>query len=98
MRQEPAATDSARGALVGAAIGDALGAPFEGRRGPISGDAPDQIVERASVTSPLPITDDAVMTIGAAESLLAHDGLDEDHLADTFATAFMQEPWRGYRA
>lgn len=96
MAQEPATADACQGALVGAAIGDAFGAPFEGRRGQIDGHEVDKVVARGSAESPLPITDDAVMTIGVAESLLARGDLDEDHLASTFASAYAQEPWRGY--
>jgi poly(ADP-ribose) glycohydrolase ARH3 len=85
--------DRWRGALLGTALGDAVGAPFEGRRQ----------VEVAEVEAwlgadeQLVWTDDTAMTIGLARSLAACDGeVDPQHLGDTFAEAFQAEPWRGY--
>ncbi len=87
--------DRYRGALLGTAVGDALGAPFEGHRGPVS--AP-QITSVELDHRPLRHTDDTAMTIGFAESLLYVDGLDQDHLALTFTRHWEREPDRGYGA
>jgi poly(ADP-ribose) glycohydrolase ARH3 len=87
--------DRWRGALLGTALGDAVGAPFEGRRQ----------VEVAEVEAWLAAdeqlvwTDDTAMTLGLARSLAACDGeVDPQHLGDTFAEVFRAEPWRGYGA
>lgn len=87
--------DRFRGALVGVAVGDALGAPFEGQRGPISLQEIDRVADTSSAWR---ITDDTVMTIGLAESLLFRRGLDQDHLAGTFAAVYARDPFRGYGA
>lgn len=76
-------------------MGDALGAPFEGHRGPVS---PPQIASVELDHRPLRHTDDTAMTIGFAESLLYVDGLDQDHLALTFTRHWEREPDRGYGA
>jgi len=81
-----------RGAMLGTLVGDALGAKFEGRL----------IVERAAVDAwlsavePLRFTDDTQMTVGMADSLLACQGFDGAHMANTFKLDFRHEPWRGY--
>ena len=87
--------DHWRGALLGTALGDAVGAPFEGWP---TVDA--RAVRRwIDDEAPLAWTDDTAMTLGLARSLVAHDGLaDLQHLGDTFASAFRAEPWRGYGA
>jgi poly(ADP-ribose) glycohydrolase ARH3 len=82
----------ARGALLGAALGDALGRSFEGHPAPAASEVSD--VLRAHAT--LRYTDDTAMTIALAESLVAVGDLDEDHLAETFARHWHAEPWRGY--
>lgn len=82
----------ARGALLGAALGDALGRGFEGDPSPSGSEIGD--VLRAHAT--LHYTDDTAMTIALAESLVAVGDLDEDHLAETFARHWHGEPWRGY--
>ena len=89
----PPTTDRHLGALLGTALGDALGAPFEGRRGVPTREIGDLI----HASSPLRWTDDTHMAIALAESLLASDGtVDPQHLGDTFAAAFRDQPWRGY--
>ena len=86
-------SDRARGALVGVAVGDAVGAPFEGRPGPL----PLPRVEAAlQGGATLRTTDDTAMTLALAESLLACGGLDEDDLAATFAQHYVRDPNRGY--
>ena len=89
----------ARGALLGAALGDAFGAPFEGEHSPSEPE-----IEAAFAAGPpvfwmddtLSWTDDTAMTIAFAESLVAVGGLDEDHLAQTFARHWAADPRRGY--
>jgi ADP-ribosylglycohydrolase len=79
-----------RGCLLGLALGDALGAPFEGG-----------VLERATwrlvgLRSPgvLRYTDDGEMALGCAESLAACGGFDADHMARTWAE---RASWsRGY--
>ncbi|MFW6074584.1 MAG: ADP-ribosylglycohydrolase family protein [Chloroflexota bacterium] len=81
-----------RGSLLGGAIGDVLGAPFEGW--PIvTGDA---LARAMAQIDRLQYTDDTHMTIGMAESLVACGGFDGDHMARMFAEHFKAEPWRGY--
>lgn len=83
------------GALVGAVVGDALGAPFEGYPKRPSTDQFDGIAKRLS---DLRYTDDTALTHALAQSLLECGSLDLDHLAGTFARAFSNDPHRGYGA
>ncbi len=85
--------DKYRGALVGTALGDGLGAPFEGHQGPVS---PRQITLIELDHRELRHTDDTEMTLALAESLLYTGDLDQDHLAMTFARRWEREPERGY--
>lgn len=88
-------TDRWRGALLGTALGDAVGAPFEGWPRVARTDVARWIDADAALTW----TDDTAMTIGLARSLVACDGrVDLQHLGDTFAAAYDDEPWRGYGA
>ncbi|MBI4186937.1 MAG: ADP-ribosylglycohydrolase family protein [Chloroflexi bacterium] len=80
------------GALVGTGIGDALGAPFEGRRMV----SPEEIEAVAGRREALTYTDDTHMTIGLAESLLRSRGFDADDLVQTFMANYDLEPYRGY--
>jgi len=80
-----------RGCLVGLAIGDALGAPFEGRS--VVGRA--EVYAAAETRDALRYTDDTHVTIGVAESLIACRGFDGRHMAETVVYNFEQEPWRG---
>lgn len=85
--------DRFRGALVGVAVGDALGAPFEGSPpGAVSIDHVN------ALQGPLRYTDDTAMTMGLARSLLDRGGFDGEHLAATFSEQYRAEPWRGYAA
>ena len=83
-----------RGTLVGAAVGDALGAPFEG--------APrvklTDLERLARESGPLRYTDGTHMTLGMAQSLVERRGFDGAHMAAVFASNFSKEPWRGYGA
>lgn len=83
-----------RGCLMGVAIGDAFGAPFEGA-GAVSH---AQWLKLAEGSERLRFTDDTHMTFGMIESLLATDGFDPDHTARIFARDYESEPWRGYGA
>ena len=80
------------GCLVGAAIGDAIGARREAQ-----GMAPiEQIATLAADLQCLTYTDDTHMTIGVAESLIACGGFHGEHMAQTFMVNYEAEPWRGY--
>lgn len=83
------------GCLLGQAVGDALGAPYEG--------LPDDVIHRMGpadrlVREPtedvLYYTDDTQMAIGVAETLIERGGIDEDALAASFAANY--DPDRGY--
>jgi poly(ADP-ribose) glycohydrolase ARH3 len=80
------------GSLVGAALGDAAGASWEGHRM-----AAENEIERITrVRDALRYTDDTHMTIGVAESLVENGGFNGAHMAERFADNYFQEPWRGY--
>jgi hypothetical protein len=81
--------DRFRGALLGAAIGDALGAPFEGAP-TVDPDDLNGLLERPG---PLRYTDDTHMTLGMSESLVECGGFNGPHLAETFARNLESEPW-----
>ena len=89
----PTDAPAAAGCLLGLALGDALGAPFEG--GPPRGTEPiDRLL--AADTS-LQWTDDTHMMLALADALVARDlTVDPQHLGDTFARAYRHQPWRGY--
>lgn len=91
---DPTRQERFRGAVLGAAVGDALGAPFEGWRD-VSLDAFDTV---ANAADPLVWTDDTQMTIATAESLLAMQGFDGSDMAYRFVSQYRQQPWRGYAA
>lgn len=91
----PDRTGRWRGALLGTALGDAVGAPFEGWPGV----ARDEVQRWLRADDPLTWTDDTAMTLGLARSLAACEGeVDLQHLGDTFAAHLRAEPWRGYGA
>jgi poly(ADP-ribose) glycohydrolase ARH3 len=87
-----------RGALLGGACGDSLGAPFEGQR---TVDRAEFAMHRYA-TAPLVHTDDTAMTLVVAEHLIERDStgrdrdLDGDDLARALAWQWRAEPWRGY--
>ncbi len=78
--------------LLGLAVGDAIGALFEGF-GVVSKADIYNAIEKIKI---LRYTDDTHMAIGTAESLIACRGFDGQHMAETFMRNFEQEPWRGY--
>jgi poly(ADP-ribose) glycohydrolase ARH3 len=80
------------GCLVGTAIGDGLGAGWEGRGMSRS----EEIVSLAERLEQLIYSDDTHMTIGIAESLIESKGFSGEHMAQTFIKNYQAEPWRGY--
>ena len=80
------------GSLLGVAIGDAIGASWEGHRMV----ARHEIERATSISYPLHYTDDTHMTIGVAESLVECGGFDGEHMARRFIDNYLEEPWRGY--
>jgi poly(ADP-ribose) glycohydrolase ARH3 len=76
------------GCLLGLALGDAVGAPFEGSSQGLKPGCQDHLPEL------LRYTDDTEMAIGVAESLIASEGFHPDHMARTFAENY--HPFRGY--
>jgi len=80
------------GCLIGAAIGDGLGAWREGRRLTEKED----IESLAARVEKLVYTDDTHMTIGVVESLIQSRGFDGKHMTQTFIKNYETEPWRGY--
>jgi poly(ADP-ribose) glycohydrolase ARH3 len=80
------------GSLLGVAIGDAVGAPWEGHRM-----ATEHEIELiAEISKPLRYTDDTHMTISVAESLVECHGFSGKHMAERFIDNYSKEPWRGY--
>lgn len=85
----------ARGLLFGVALGDALGARFEGHRNVHD----DRLDEQERSTDTLSYTDDTALTLVLARHLVPRDRtapLDEDALAVEMAQEWDREPWRGY--
>ncbi len=80
------------GALLGTAVGDAIGADFEGRPAVEAA----AIEQAADVKPVLAYTDDTHMMIGMAESLVQKQGFDGEHMAHVFIRNYESEPWRGY--
>lgn len=83
------------GALLGLAVGDALGAPFEfGSAGqwskrfpnPVQGGIGEMIGGGGFNWQPGEFTDDTQMALALAESLITHDGLDLDDVWTRFRT------------
>ncbi len=92
----PNTEDRFVGCLLGLAVGDALGAHFEGQ-------SPDFLKRRYKSAADLIenppsgelwYTDDTQMAIGIAETLVACRGIDEVTLCSRFATNYL--PQRGY--
>ena len=88
-RITPEILQRAMGALIGSAIGDALGAPFEFGPAdqystqfpqPVFGGVGEMIGGGSFSWEPAEFTDDTQMTLALAESLLACGGLDLDDL------------------
>ncbi len=79
------------GCILGVAIGDALGRPFEG-----SPSANLRKVEMMAEFGCCTYTDDTHMTIGVAESLIQSKGFNGKNMAETFIRNYEDQPDRGY--
>lgn len=89
--------DRLRGLLLGGALGDAMGAPFEGSAD-IDSRRLDRLLESDEM---LRWTDDTALQLALAEHLadyLPADDVVDDELAAALARAWQAEPWRGYGA
>ncbi|MFF0905040.1 UNVERIFIED_CONTAM: ADP-ribosylglycohydrolase family protein [Kocuria sp. CPCC 205316] len=92
MVPSPTFHDRVHGMLTGTAVGDGLGAPFEGREV-----VPATALTRWAFSSQaLHHTDDTVMTLVLAEHLSHQGGINQAVLASDFAVAWHHEPLRGY--
>jgi len=95
---KPSTEDRFVGCLLGLAIGDALGAPFEGQS--VDAMAGRYSAAQDLIANPpageLQYTDDTQMTIGIAESLVACGRINERELCKRFAANYL--PQRGYGA
>lgn len=81
-----------RGALLGAVLGDAFGAPFE-MASPGS-ELSTAVHERDGAVRPWSYTDDGEMTIGIAESIAERSGWEPEHALHVLAER--HDPARGY--
>jgi poly(ADP-ribose) glycohydrolase ARH3 len=73
------------GCITGTAIGDSLGNRREGSDG-----------SRENADLAPRYTEDTVMTIGVAESLIEHPGFHYWHMTERLLKNYEQEPWRRY--
>jgi poly(ADP-ribose) glycohydrolase ARH3 len=78
------------GALVGSALGDAIGELA------FSDPVKELLVSRLEQVRELRYTDDTAMAIALAESLIREGGVDQEKLGIRFSESFYREPWRGY--
>ncbi|PCG83357.1 ribosylglycohydrolase [Streptomyces sp. WZ.A104] len=86
-RESPSRADRVSGAVVGSAVGDALGAPFEfGAPGVFTDRFPDGVgtLCGGGGWDPGEATDDTQMAVLVGESLLEQDGLDPPDVFDRF--------------
>lgn len=87
---QPTVVSRFLGAMVGSALGDAIGEmAFHARSAEV-------LYEHVTAADYLEYTDDTAMAIGLAQSLVANGKVVEQHLGDTFRTNYDIEPWRGY--
>ncbi|MBA8824250.1 poly(ADP-ribose) glycohydrolase ARH3 [Saccharopolyspora lacisalsi] len=85
----------ARGLLFGVAVGDALGAAFEGAHS-VDG---ERLAQQERAATQLRYTDDTALTLVLARHLVDRQHpvpVDEDALALELAREWQREPWRGY--
>ncbi|TDL38149.1 ADP-ribosylglycohydrolase family protein [Kocuria rosea] len=92
MADRPQLVDRVLGLLAGTAVGDGLGAPFEGRSS-VSATALDRWIFSSQT---LHHTDDTAMAMVLAEHMVHSGGINQAVLASDFAVAWYQEPMRGY--
>ncbi|CAH1405504.1 unnamed protein product [Nezara viridula] len=88
-----------KGALVGALLGDCLGAPFEGENEPSTDTLQEYFdsMENPSTKAPVKrFTDDTAMTLGILKSFIELGCFDERDIANRFVTNYFREPNRGY--
>jgi poly(ADP-ribose) glycohydrolase ARH3 len=78
------------GALVGSALGDAIGEVA------FSSPQKQLLVSRLKHVRELQYTDDTAMAIALAESLMGEGRIDQEKLGLRFSETFCREPWRGY--
>jgi ADP-ribosylglycohydrolase len=71
-------SDRARGCIIGGAIGDAMGGPFEGQPGPL----------RYRVHRDWSISDDSQLTLATCESIIETGVVSPEHIADRFVQWF----------
>src|SRR6185437_15737568 len=88
--------DHFRGCLLGLAVGDGLGAPFEGLHADMvfHDFGPMETILRNPDGETLYYTDDTQMMIGVAETLVDHGRIVEERLCEAFVTNY--HPDRGY--
>ena len=79
-----------RGCFLGLALGDALGAPFEGS-GCLGNDVSDRILNR----NYLEYTDDTIMALCIARSIISVRNIDPSDIAENYAKWFLSEDLRG---
>jgi poly(ADP-ribose) glycohydrolase ARH3 len=78
------------GALVGSALGDAIGELA------FSSPQKEALISRLKHVRELQYTDDTAMAIALAESLMREGRIDQEKLGLRFSKTFYREPWRGY--
>lgn len=86
--------DKYRGAMLGVAIGDAIGAPFVGW----NSISRESFKGREDDPGRLTYTDETHLAIGVAESLIDRGGFDHEHLRGILLRNYEEEPWRRYRS
>jgi poly(ADP-ribose) glycohydrolase ARH3 len=92
---KPPTLEQFQGCLIGQAVADALGAPWEGMPGDLLAELrPAERIVAHVEQRELRYTDDTQMMIGVVETLLAHGAIDVDALAAAFAENY--DPARGY--
>lgn len=92
---KPPTLEQFQGCLIGQAVADALGAPWEGMPGDLLAELrPAERIVAHVEQRELRYTDDTQMMIGVVETLLAHGTIDVDALAAAFAENY--DPARGY--
>lgn len=82
--------DKFRGALLGGAIGDAIG-----ELASVHGDE-ESLTDWLSEGDVLRYTDDTAMSIGIAEALSTSGGINEEEVGRIFQRNYGKEPWRDY--